>query len=87
MKKVKLLCLLALVVAMASASTTKNVKTLFRISDGMGGYEWTETPGDLDCIPVTELPCSYDGVSDEENPAPNTEPTTGTASEDPGQYQ
>lgn len=91
MKKVRLLCLLALLFAVGSAfTTTKFEKTIFRISEGNGEFHWElSQPVGKECTDPIAGPCSY--LLEDTAPIPddNEEPTTGVLdpSEEQGAYE
>lgn len=86
MKKVRLLCLLALLFAVGSAfTTTKFEKVFYRVSDGEEGYFWVdEEPIGLQCTADIELPCSYIVEENAVLPEPNVEPDPGDIIDDQG---
>lgn len=87
MKKVRLLCLLALLFAVGSAFTkTKFEKSIFRVDDGNGEFHWVEEePTTGDCDPVISQPCSYLIENEADIPEPNTEPNPEDVVEPSGQ--
>lgn len=75
MKKVRLLCLLALLFAVGSAfKTSKQGETIYPVSDGEEGFIWVTELPDGDCIAPPNPPCFIQLVENAPIPEDNELP-------------